>query len=44
MSETIYEALRAIQSDLSQVEILAQGVANANTAGFRSANVSPQPV
>lgn len=43
MSETIYEALRAIQSDLSQVEILAQGVANANTAGFRSANVSPQP-
>ena len=43
MSEAIYEALRAIQSDLSQVEVLAQGVANANTAGFRSANVSPRP-
>ena len=32
MSEAVYEALRAIQSDLSQVEVLAQGIANANTA------------
>lgn len=43
MSEAIYEALRAIQSDLTQVEVLAQGLANANTAGFRAAQVSTRP-
>jgi flagellar basal body rod protein FlgG len=43
MSDAVYEALRAIQSDLSQVEVLAQGIANANTAGFRSAEVSSRP-
>lgn len=43
MSEAIYEALRAIQSDMTQVEVLAQGLANTNTAGFRAAQVSTRP-
>lgn len=43
MSEAIIEALRAMQSDLRQVELLSQNIANQGTPGYRAIETSARP-
>ncbi len=43
MSEAIIDALRAMQSDLAQVEILSQNIANQDTPGYRAVETAHRP-
>lgn len=43
MSEAMIEALRAMQSDLAQVEMLSQNIANQNTPGYRAVETASRP-
>lgn len=43
MSEAIIEALRALQSDLHQVELLSQNIANQGTPGYRAVETAARP-
>jgi len=43
MSEAIIEALRAMQSDLRQVELLSQNIANQGTPGYRAVETTARP-
>ena len=43
MSEAIVDALQAIQSDLEQVEMLSQNIANQSTPGYKAIETAAQP-
>lgn len=43
MSEAIIDALRAMQSDLRQVEMLSQNIANQGTPGYRAVETTARP-